>query len=1250
MAQPQLRGRIGIDGERQFKEALRGAGNSVKLLDSQMQLLKAEFKDGEKTLEQYQREQELLTAKVSEQKKQVATMEDVLAAVKGKFGENSDQAVRYATMLNKTKSALAETEGQLQKCTTEMGALKKSMEEGTKATKKQGDAAEDAEKKHSKLRSAADAAGAVMKGAVVAGATAAAAALAAVGAAAAKATVDLTNMGTDYQAANNMLSAQTGATGAELQQLSGIAQEVFHHNFGESIGEVNEALAVTKTNTGLMGDELKAATESGFLLRDTFGFEFQESSRTARTLMKNFGLSAEEAYNLIAIGAQRGANQNGDMLDVLAEYGPMYAQMGMSADQMMTSLIKGNEAGVYSIDKVGDAMKEFSIRCVDGSETTKEAMTSIGLDADAMAQQFAQGGESARFAFQTAVEAIMAIEDPVKRSQTAVQLFGTQFEDIGPEILPILAEMAAGGELTADALGQIAAVRYDDLNKSIEGFSRKVQAELAPVAQEFSALAKSVADEANAVLSDGFQPEDAKVIGEALAGALVEGIATIEGLMTAAQPIFHSTVSAIGETIGGLLPTMIGTLLPAATGLLQSLVDSVTKNVEPLTKLATDIVTSIAGFLVENASGLFGAATELLIGLVTGISDALPALLPAAANVVTEIVAGIGSNLPTVAAAGLDVISNLVTGILNSLPTLAASLPQVVSGFVTVLVENMPSIVESGANILTNLVGGMLGMLAALPEMLNSVGAAIVGALSNIDWGQWGQDMIQGLVNGLSAAVTTLMSSITGVFSSIWAAIKGVFGINSPSTVAAEAGGFILQGLLEGFRAAVDGVVSQVKEIFGKIWDAIKNIFGFGGESDESKEAKAAGKDIMTGMKDGITGSEDDLKEAVQRVAKTALSTLKKEFGTEGGGSTQTKTIGENLIKGLTGGLSIEASIFEKMAGKIFDAFQDALNTAFGVQGTGLAGLGEKTAIKFKDIGAQICKGLADGIKGSNDDSGQLEASVQGVAEACIAAVRKAFGLDANTDSGIGGEWITNIASGIAAMEVALTAAAETVAKAAHKALVDILSGRAGLSIGSTFGSNVASGITSRYGGVASAASGLGTAAIDALWGAVGTNGSKFTAIGAAISAGIAGGITAGQGEITAAATAAAEAAYNAACAELEIHSPSRKGRYIGSNYIQSVAMGMDDSRKQVTAAAASVARSANSTTQQTLQVQAQAIDYDRLGRSVARANREAGLGNTVMVMDKHVVGQTLEPTVMRAGQTRSRQTVSGRSTRLVTV
>ncbi len=95
----------------------------------------------------------------------------------------------------------------------------------------------------------------------------------------------------------------------------------------------------------------------GFALWHTFGYDLQESARTANALMKNFGLSA---------------------------------------DEFASGLISGSEAGVFSIDKVGDAVKKFNLRVIDGSNTTTEGFQALGMDADTMAARFAAGGDSAR--------------------------------------------------------------------------------------------------------------------------------------------------------------------------------------------------------------------------------------------------------------------------------------------------------------------------------------------------------------------------------------------------------------------------------------------------------------------------------------------------------------------------------------------------------------------------------------------------------------------------------------------------------------------------------------------------------------------------------------------------------------------------------------------------------------------------------------------------------------------------------------
>lgn len=152
-----------------------------------------------------------------------------------------------------------------------------------------------------------------------------------------------------FSEAEKIIVGATGATGQELDNLMASATNVFANSNAESLNEVAAGMTSVQRATGLTGEALEEATNAGLVLNNVLGYEVSESSRTASALMKNFGLSAEEAYNLIVIGAQQGADRNGDLLDVLNEYAPQYAALGLSAQEFLSSLVDGADAGVFSM-------------------------------------------------------------------------------------------------------------------------------------------------------------------------------------------------------------------------------------------------------------------------------------------------------------------------------------------------------------------------------------------------------------------------------------------------------------------------------------------------------------------------------------------------------------------------------------------------------------------------------------------------------------------------------------------------------------------------------------------------------------------------------------------------------------------------------------------------------------------------------------------------------------------------------------
>lgn len=412
----------------------------------------------------------------------------------------------------------------------------------------------------------------------------------------------LAELGDDYNKAMNQLSASTGATGDELDALGESVKNIYAQNLGEDFNDVAEGLAATQKASDLAGEALEQATAAGFVLRDTFDYDISESARAASALMKNFNISAEEAYGLIATGAQNGADKNGDLLDTLNEYSAQFAALGLSADQFMGSLVEGADAGLFSIDKVADAVKEFNIRAKDGSDSSAEAFKGLGLNSDKMFAAFAAGGETAQAAFFDTVEALNKLEDPLKRNEIGVALFGSQFEDLEAGILPVLGDIETAAYDGAAALQQINDVKYNDLGSAFEAVKRSAEVALLPMASMIANTLTSLAP----ILTDTFE-EISPVITDTL---------------NACMPFVQDFLVGMGDTLKKVMP-MVTDVLPVLANLIAALLPVIT----PLLEVALQIVNSVIMPLLPPLMQLIEALLPPVVSLLNAIMPLLSPLL-----------------------------------------------------------------------------------------------------------------------------------------------------------------------------------------------------------------------------------------------------------------------------------------------------------------------------------------------------------------------------------------------------------------------------------------------------------------------------------------------------------------------------------------------------------------------------------------------------------------------------------------------
>ena len=571
-----------------LEKGLRELNKVTKDIDKELKEVRAGLKFDPKNVELLTQKQTLLTQKIEETKKKVDALKDAQkqAAQQLANGEIGEEEYRKLSReVEKAESQLNTFGDQLKETNAQLKDAQKPLQE---ASEKLGDIGEKSKQAADKMAPISTAAG------VAAGA--------AVGLA--------VSLGDQLTGALRDLQSQTGATEEEMAELETIMRDMYTAGWGESYDDLADAMAAVQQATGFMGDELQEATENALMLRDTFDWEVPEQIRAVNQLMKYFGVTSDEAFNLLAQGAQSGLDQNDNLLDTINEYAPAFEEMGFSSEEMFNALKSGADAGVFDIDKLGDAINEFSIRATDGSDSTRQAFEDLGLNADEMQDKFLQGGDTAQEAFQQVVDALANTEDPMLQNQAGIALFGTMWEDTGAKAMLALGDTQGEITKTSDALANIDASSVETLGEKFEILKRTLIEELLPPLQE--ALMPIL----DAVITKA--QEWGEKLGE-VDPKVILVITAIAGLVAAIAPLL-ALFGMISTGISALLP-VIG-LLISPWGLIAAAVVAavvlITSNWDSLKAGAIELKDTV----VEKWNALKEGISQAGENIKTAVSDA----------------------------------------------------------------------------------------------------------------------------------------------------------------------------------------------------------------------------------------------------------------------------------------------------------------------------------------------------------------------------------------------------------------------------------------------------------------------------------------------------------------------------------------------------------------------------------------------------------------------------------------------------
>lgn len=427
--------------------------------------------------------------------------------------------------------------------------------------------------------------------------------------------------------------------------------------------------------------------------------------------------------------------------------------------------------------------------------------------------------------------------------------------DTGSSVGKILKQQTGKSfsELNADgkSLGDVLQVLYDSVGGNATKFAglwSSVEAGTGALS-----LASSGADKFNGVLQQM----------QADSGATQTAYDTMTNTMAYKLDGVKTNAQNLGTALFDAVSGRLGEGVALAGGYLQTLSESVQQNgiaglAQGLAAVFADLTTNVGPQLLQTGTALLGKLGD---GLVTGIPQLLAQALPVVAN----LASGLRENAGQLVDAGIQFILNLATGLMNGLPTMIAYLPGIVSDIAGIINDNAPKLLTAGVQLIVTLGQGLIQAIPALVANLPQIIQAVVDVWTAFNWLDLGGKVIKLMGGGIKNMAGFVSSSVKGMMEQPIAYLKSL-----PEKFC-QWGKDMIQGMIRGITSMIDGVVGSVKNVAS----AIASVIHFSRpDVGPLRLYEQWMPDFMSGLAKGIRDNLWMVKDAADALALTTAQPM----------------------------------------------------------------------------------------------------------------------------------------------------------------------------------------------------------------------------------------------------------------------------------------------------------------------------------------------------------------------------------------
>lgn len=610
-------------------------------------------------------------------------------------------------------------------------------------------------------------------------------------------------------AAGNLISGLTQAATGKLTELAKTSVGV-GMSFQSSMSQVAATM-------GVGVDQIQSLTDKAKEMGSTTAFTATQAA-DALNYLALAGYDANKAaevlpsvLNLAAAGGMDLAYASDLVTDAMASLN--LEANKQNVDEFGNKLAKAASKANANVSQLGEAILTVGGTAANLKGGTTELTTALGLLAN-VGIKGAEGGTHLR-------NIILSLQSP---TDDATKLM----EQLGLQVYDAQGNMRGLDDILTDLNGSLAGLTQGQKDSVINALFNKtdlaaVNGLLAAQGEQWESLAQQIDAAGEAAGDSGAMAQMAETQLDNLQGSVTIMQSALEGLQLGIYDYLEPSLNEAAKWGSECFSTLTKALseggpeamLQAAGQIISDLAASVTAQLPGLVTSGTEIIVQLAEDIVAATPAMLDAAAGVMAALVQGIANNLPSLITSATKLIVQFTHYLSDHAGDLMDAGIQIVEQLIIGIVDNLPAIITAAAELLAKFLAAALARAPEGLKIGLVLCTAIVDGIIRSIENLGEAALACIAKLTGVWdgSMDEWGHIGENIVTGLLNGITGMWDTLVSTVKGKVNGMVSTVKNVLGIHSPSKVFTEIGENVTQGLVNGINTGAPAAQEAIQNI-----------------------------------------------------------------------------------------------------------------------------------------------------------------------------------------------------------------------------------------------------------------------------------------------------------------------------------------------------------------------------------------------------------------------------------------------------